>query len=311
MLVACGDDDDGGGAAKSEGGITKVTVGTLPIANAAPMYLGMKQGFFRDERLEIAPQMAQSGNELITGLVGGDAQFAFLGYVPVIVARSKGLPVKVVANADNGADTAKDEWQVIMSPKGSPIREPADLAGKTVAVNALKGVAEVGLKAALEKEGVDPESVKLLEVPFPEMPAAMDAGRVDAIWAPEPFLTSVLGQGAQEVLAPYISLGKKFPNGTYATTEKYLAENADVVERFARAMNKSSQYATEHPDEARAIIPTFTQIKPAVAEKIRLPLWPTEIDRAQLEDLVGYTQKYGVIDKPVDVDDLVWEGASS
>src|SRR5215208_5414657 len=139
MLVACGDDDDGGGAAQSEGGITKVTVGTLPIANAAPMYLGMKQGFFRDERLEIAPQMAQSGNELITGLVGGDSQFAFLGYVPVIVARSKGLPVKVVANADNGADTAEKEWQVIMSPKGSAIREPADLAGKTVAVNALKG----------------------------------------------------------------------------------------------------------------------------------------------------------------------------
>src|SRR5918998_2179841 len=121
MLVACGDDDDGGGGAQSEGGgVTKVTVGTLPIANAAPMYLGMKQGFFREEGLEIAPQMAQSGNELITGLVGDDSQFAFLGYVPVIVARSKGLPVKVVANADTGAETAEEEWQVIMSKKGSP-----------------------------------------------------------------------------------------------------------------------------------------------------------------------------------------------
>jgi NitT/TauT family transport system substrate-binding protein len=307
-LVACGGDDEA--QAPSENGVTKVTVGTLPIANAAPMYLGMKQGFFEEENLEIQPQVAQSGNELITGLVGNDSQFAFLGYVPVIVARSKGLPIKVVANADTGAETAEDEWQVIMSPKGSKVREPADLAGQTVAVNALKGVAEVGLKAALEKEGVDPNSIKLLEVPFPEMPAAMDAGRVDAIWAPEPFLTSVLGQGGQEVLAPYISLGKQFPNGTYATNEQFLAQNADVAERFTRAMNKSSQYATEHPDEARAIIPEFTQIKPEVAEKIRLPLWPVEIDRAQLEDLVGYTQKYGVIDEPVKVDEMVWEGAN-
>jgi NitT/TauT family transport system substrate-binding protein len=309
-LAACGGDDEHAGSSPSDGGTTKVTVGTLPIANAAPMYLGMEKGFFREEHLELVPQMAQSGNELVTSLVGGDSQFAFLGYVPVIVARAKGLPVKVVANADTGADTAQDEWQVIMSKKGSSIRKPADLQGKTIAVNALKGVAEVGLKSALDAEGVDPNSVKLLEVPFPEEPAALQAGRVDAIWAPEPFLTQVLEQGGNEVLAPYISLGKHFPNGNYATTDKYLAQHQDVVERFARAMNKSTQYATDHPDEARKIIPTFTKIPPEVAQKIRLPVWPTQIDRAQLEKLVGYTQKYGVIDEKVPVDDFVWKGAT-
>jgi hypothetical protein len=40
-------------------------------------------------------------------------------------------------------------------------------------------------------------------------------------------------------------------------------------------------------------------------------VWPTEIDRAQLEDLVGYTQKYGVIDEKIPVDEMVWEGAST
>src|SRR5918997_3988050 len=135
-FAACGGDDEGSGGSASSGeggGVTKVTVGTLPIANAAPMYLGMKQGFFKEERLELTPQVAQSGNELITGLVGNDFQFAFLGYVPVIVGKSKGLPVKVIANADNGAETTEDEWQVIMSKKGSDIREPAVLEGQTVA----------------------------------------------------------------------------------------------------------------------------------------------------------------------------------
>ena len=94
-------------------------------------------------------------------------------------ARSQGLPVKVVANADNGAETAKDEWTLLLSKKGSPIKEPADLAGKTIAVNALKGVGEVEIKAALDKRGVDPNSIKLLEIPFPEMPAALDKPDVD------------------------------------------------------------------------------------------------------------------------------------
>jgi NitT/TauT family transport system substrate-binding protein len=309
VLAGCGGGDDESATSGGESGVTKINVGVLPIGNAAPLYLGMKKGFFREERLQLSPQMAQSGNELITTLLSGHSQVAFLGYVPVIVARAKNLPVKVVANADNGADTPEDEWQVILSRKGSPIREPADLAGKTVAVNALRGVAEVAIKASLEKEGVDPNSVKLLEVPFPEMPAALQARRVDAIWAPEPFLTQSLGQGALEVLAPYPVLGKAFPNGTYATTEQYLGKNEDVIERFARAMNRSSQYATEHPDEARAVIPTFTKIPPEAAEKMRLPLWPTEIDRAQLEDLIAYTQKYGIIEDTFPVEEMIWEGA--
>jgi NitT/TauT family transport system substrate-binding protein len=75
-------------------------------------------------------------------------------------------------------------------------------------------------------------------------------------------------------------------------------------------MNRSTQYAAEHPEEARATIPTFTQIPPEVAKEIRLPVWLTEIDRGQLEQLVGYTQKYGVIEEPVNVDELIWEGAS-
>ena len=310
-FAGCGGDDDGGGGGGGggDGGVTRVQVGTLPIANAAPMYIGMEKGFFLEEGLGIEPQMAQSGNELITGLVGGDNHFVFLGYTTVIIARSRNLPVQAVVNADNAASTPEDEWQYVMSKKGSSVREPKDLAGKTVGINALKGVAEVGLKAALEKNGVDPASVKLLEVPFPESPAALDRGRVDAVWAPEPFLTQILEAGGNEVLAPILELGKEFVNGTYATSEQYIAEDGDVVERFARAMNKSTQYATDHPDGARASIPEFTQIPPEVAEKMRLPVWKTEIDRAQLQELVGYTRKYGVIGEEVDVDEMIWKGA--
>jgi len=307
-LAGCG--DDGGSGATKEGGVTKVKVGVLPISNVAPLYLGMQKGFFKAEGLEIEPSIGQSGNELVTGMVSGSTDFAFLGYVPLMSARGQGLPVKVVANADNGAETADKEWTLLMSKKGSPIKKPADLAGKTIAVNALKGVGEVEIKAALDKRGVDPNSIKLLEIPFPEMPAALDKGRVDVIWAPEPFLTQVLGQGGQDVEAPLTTLGPKYPNGTYGTTEENIAKNKDLVEKFARAINKSSDYATAHPDEARATIPTFTKIPQDVAGKIRLPLWPTEIEKEKLQQLLDYAVKYKVIEKPPKLDDVIWEGAS-
>jgi NitT/TauT family transport system substrate-binding protein len=312
-LAACGDDDEETGGGAGGGGATQETttvkVGVLPISNVAPLYLGMQKGYFEEEGLEIEPAPAQSGNEIVTAMVSGDQPFAFLGYVPAASGRAQGLPIKLIANADNGAETAKEEWTQLMVAKDSPIRDVKDLEGKTIAVNALKGVGEVVIKAALDKRGVDPNSIELLEVPFPEMPAALERGRVDVIWAPEPFLTSVLGAGGRAIEAPLTTLGERFPNGTYATTEQYLAENEDVVERFARAMNKSSDYATENPDEARATIPEFTQIPAEVAEKIRLPLWPTEIDRDQLQELLDYAVQYGVIEEAPPLDELIWEGA--
>jgi NitT/TauT family transport system substrate-binding protein len=307
-FASCGGDDPksgGGGSAR------QVTVGVLPVANAAPLYLGMKQGFFADEGIEIKPKVGQGGADLITSMVAGESQFAFLGYTPAIVARSKGLPIKLVANADNGGTNTRNEWQVIAAEKGSSLRTPEDLAGKTIAVNAVKGVAEVATKAALEKEGVDPESVKLLEIPFPEAPAALEAGRVDAAWLPEPFLSQVLGRGGREVLAPYASLGKLFPNGTYATTEQVLADDPEMVEGFERAITKSLGYATDNPDEARQIITTFTKIPPDLVKEIRLPRWETQIDGKQVEELIGYSEQYGVIDKSVPLDELLWKGAST
>jgi NitT/TauT family transport system substrate-binding protein len=315
-LAACGDDDEGGTSGGSGGSdaaaeVKKVKVGVLPISNVAPLYVGMEQGFFKEEGLEIEPVPAQSGNEIVTAMVSGDLQFAFLGFVPMMAAVSKDLPLKVIASSDAGAEKAEDEWTVIMVGKSSPIRDVQDLAGKTIAVNALKGVGEVAVKASLEKRGVDPNSIKLLEVPFPEMQAALERDRVDAIWAPEPFLTSVLGKGGREIEAPLTTLGPLYPNGTYSTTEKQLAEDEESVAAFTRAINKSMEYASENPEAARKTIPTFTQIPQEVADKIRLPLWPVPIDTAKIEQLGELAVKYKVIEKAPAIDELIWEGATT
>src|SRR4051794_15490946 len=89
LLVSCGGDDSGGGGSSSSSASPSrpvaVDVGTLPISNAAPMYLGMRKGFFKAEGLEPQPHVAQNGAELITGALSGSFDFIFAGYIPSIV----------------------------------------------------------------------------------------------------------------------------------------------------------------------------------------------------------------------------------
>jgi NitT/TauT family transport system substrate-binding protein len=305
-LAGCGDDDEGGGSGGAAAdGPTTVTVGTLPIANAAPMYLGMEKGYFEEEGITIKPQIGEGGASLITSLLSGDAQFGFVGVIPSIVARAKGLPIKIAAWADGDAAVPEEAYQVLVVKPDSGIEDVSDLAGKTIAVNALQGVAEVAIRESLDKQGVDHETVKFLEVPFPEMPASLKAGRVDVILAAEPFLSAALADGAKEIDAPFVSVEKNFSIGVYAISEEFEQKSPEVVDGFVRAMNKSVQFAADNPDEVRRILPTFTQIPEAAAEKMRLSYFSPDERRDSLELQMELTKKFGIIEETPDPDELV------
>jgi len=304
-LAGCAGDDESTTSGGGSSGPQTITVGTLPIANAAPMYLGMEKGFFKAENLTIEPQVGEGGAALIPSMLSGDMQFAFVGVIPAIIAVAKGLPVKIVTSSDDAAATEEQDWQTLVVPEGSQLKGVQDLPGKTVAVNALRGLAEVVITRSLEKQGIDYRKVNLLEVPFPEMPAALEEKRVDAALLTEPFLSTVLSRGGTQIDAPSVETLPNFPNGVYVATADYIAKNRDLVDRFARAMNKSLDYAGANPDEVRRIIPTYTQTPAEAAEALRLPSFDSELDRQGIELEAELTAKYGIIEEAPTYEDLV------
>jgi len=266
-----------------------ITVDTLPISNALPLDLGIQKGFFAKQNIEIKKQILQSGNDIVLALANHNGDIGYIGYVPAMIARTQGIPVTIVAASEVEGATEADNWQDIIVKSSSPIKTPADLAGKTIAVNALKGVGEVIIKAALQKKGVDPNSIKLLAMPFPTMRTALNNGQVDAIWVPEPFLTQGLSlDGDRVVLAPGPAVGKYFPNGGYVALHDWTTHNPGLTKRFRTAINQSLLYAQNHPDEVRAMLPPATR-------NIRLAPWSPLIDRKQLLVLAKYAKQFGVI----------------
>ena len=265
-----------------------ISVNVIPIANTLPLDVGIKQGFFEKQGLDVKKVVLQSGNDIMLALANSKGEIGFAGWVPAMIGRTSGIAITAVATSEVEGTNALDNWQNIMVKGSSAIQTPADLAGKTIAVNALKGVGEVMIRAALEKSKIDPNSIKLLALPFPAMRAALANGQVDAAWMPEPFLSQVLSDGGRTVMAPGPVLGKYFPIGGYFARADWIAQNPDTAKKFTTAMNQSLQYAQTHSDEVR-------QLLPAASRNIRLPIWTTLADRQQILDLARYAKKYGVI----------------
>jgi NitT/TauT family transport system substrate-binding protein len=307
LAAGCGGDDDdaGGGGAAGGGGTQTLKVGVIPIADVAPLYLGMDKGFFEEEGLKIQPQLAEGGAAIVPSVVSGDYQIGFSNTTSLIIAASKNLPVQIISQGVLGGETPKEAWDGVIVPKGSDIKELKDLEGKTVAVNTLNNVSQVVVNTALKEAGADYKKVKYVEVPFPDMNAALESGRVDAAFQVEPGYSGGLAAGSKNISNAYEEMAPNYTVATYFASKQYIAENRDVIDRFNRAMKKSLDYASQHDDEVRAIVGTYTEIPKEVLDKMNLPVWKSDLNRPTIEQTAAAAKEYGFIEEEPSLDELI------
>ncbi|GGM12868.1 ABC transporter substrate-binding protein [Dactylosporangium sucinum] len=283
----------------------KVAAGVIAIVDVAPIYLGKQKGFFSSRNIDLSLETSQGGAAIVPGVVSGQFQFGFSNMTSLILAKSRGLPIKVVANgvASTGKDGA--DFSAVLVKGDSPIQSAKDLAGKKVAVNTLKNIGDTTVRASVRKAGGDPSGIQFVELGFPDQPAALAAGRVDAIWVVEPFVTAAKAQGARVVASNYVDAAADLTVATYFTSQELIAKNPDLVKRFKEAMAESLAYASSHPDEVRQIITTYTQITADVTAKITLPAWPAEVNKASVQTLTDLAVQDKLLDKAPALDDLI------
>jgi NitT/TauT family transport system substrate-binding protein len=305
-LAACGGSDDaggGGGGGGADGGLTPVTIGTQPIVDSAPLYLGVDQGFFEDEGIDLTIESASGGAVVVPSVVSGDYQFGRGNVLSTMIAVDQGLPLTCITNANSTA--GNPDFGAVVVPADSPIQSMAELAGKTVSVNTLNNIGDTTIRAVVEKAGGDPQAVQFVEIPFPDAPAAVQSGQVDAAWILDPFLTEAVDAGARVLSYNFSDFHPELDISCVFTSRQLISEDPELVEAFQRAMNRSLEFAQQNPDEVRRITGTYTEIDPAVLERIVIPTFRTDFSREAMELLGAKATEYGTLSKEPDLDQLL------
>ncbi|MEU0031399.1 ABC transporter substrate-binding protein [Streptomyces sp. NPDC006335] len=304
---ACGSSGDSGASdpKSSSGGTTTVKLGLIPIVDVAPIYLGQKKGFYSKHGLKLQISTASGGAAIVPGVASGQFQFGFSNVTSLLIAQSSGVPVKAVSNGIASTGLQGKDFAGIAVKEGSPIKSAKDLEGRKVAINSLKNINESAVRESVRKDGGDPDKVQFVELAFDQMPAALDGGQVDAACAVEPALATIKSQGGQVIASPLVDVAEDTTVALYFTSTRYQQQNADVVKKFQAATAESLAYADAHPDEARAIITTYTKIPASVLEQVTLPKWPAEPNRQSIEALAELGEGDGFFKKTPDVDALL------
>jgi NitT/TauT family transport system substrate-binding protein len=301
-LTACGGSTATPNQAAS-GTPDQVKVGVIPIVDVAPIYLGKAQGFFAKRNIDLSMQLAQGGAAIVPGVVSGQYQFGFSNVVSLLLAQSKKVPIKAVANGVNSTgDPAKDFGELVV--KDPAITTAKGLEGKTVATNTLKNIVDTSVKEIVRKAGGDATAVKFVELGFPDMAAALSAGRVQGIFVVEPFLSAALAKG-WHAIGSFADVDPNLCVSAYFTSTQLASQKPDLVKRFTEAMQESLAYADSHPDAARQIVTTYTQIKADAVAAMTLPKWSTTIDKASIDKMSALLVSNGLLTAPADTASLL------
>ena len=287
--------------------LVSITVGIPPGYQGAIVDYAQQQGYFQAAGLAAHVQVLNSGAVVATAVTGGSLDFGAVNVGSLASARLRGLPLRIVAPAT--LIPSGPSGDALLVTKGSPIRSGADLSGKTIAIVALKTVQHAAFLAWLEKHGADPRSVKMFELPLPDMAAALDAGRIDAAITVEPFTTKALAGTRAITLSVEDALPLPVLLFALCGSEAWLTANAATAAKFAGAIRAAAVWGKAHDKECRALLATTMKLEPAVANAMYLPLLTTSLEPGQITPVIDVMLKYGFLDKPVSPAEMLWRPA--
>lgn len=271
---------------------THITVGVLPIIDNAAFYIAQRDGLFRAQGLDATPLVLANGTLGTQLLLPGRLDFAFSNYVTTILSASHGTRLRVIA----GGHQATPGNTVIVVPKGSPMRSPQDLRGKTIAVNALQNIGPLLVNAALARYGVPRSAVRIVAIPFPQMAAALANHTVDAAWMTEPFLTEAEKlHGARPLVDTATGPTAGFPIAGWETTQRFAQQDPKTVAAFQRAITQAQALAARAANVQQVLPGYIKGVTPQLAASLNLGAFPGSVSQAQLQRVADLMRSEGML----------------
>lgn len=220
-------------------------------------------------------------------------------YVPAIV---NNVPIKIISNMWR----SKGAYWIIAKPE---IKTWADLKGKKIGTAQATGGMKMTALEVLTKNGVDIKTNELIANNFRQTAyATLTSGDVDATIIHQPFATIAKRAG-------YTVLGKtwkdmpEYNTGVLVATNKFIAEQPDVVKRILEVYYYANNYAKTHQDVFLPWAAKYLNIDEDTAKEAiqsEIELWENDpiVQPKRLQETENLLTKYGMQKQAYPVDNV-------
>lgn len=191
-------------------------------------------GFFKPVRFNGWPELKEAFLSKYTNAT-------FILAPMAIALREQGVPLKIVYLGHR-------DGTAMVVHKDSQIRRIEDLRGKRVAVPNRFSNQFLLIFKALRDRNMGLQDITLIEMPPPDMPAALAAKSVDAITSGEPFMGQAELDGYGRVLYLTKDIWPNFISCVLAVPEDVIKNQRADVEQLVSGIAKSGKWLDRTPE---------------------------------------------------------------
>ncbi len=194
---------------------------------------------------------------LAEALNAGAVDSGPIGDAPAIFALAAGTRIRLI-----GANRSDPYGTAVLVRPDSPLRQAADLKGKSIGTNRGSIGHLIALKA-LESAGLKPDDANLRFLPPADAKLALSSGSIDA-WATwEPY--TAMAETSQHARVLVNGRGLWSGLSYLAATDAALASKRAVLQDFLHRVVRAQQWSYQHVPEFSATLARIIGISPQAA----------------------------------------------
>jgi NitT/TauT family transport system substrate-binding protein len=290
--------------------LATLNVAAIPSDIAGSAYYAADNGFFKKGGLTATFLGLNNGPAITAAVLGGSADVGYSNVISLAIAHSRGLPITILFPANLHVHEAPTAG-LLSVKKTSPIASAKDLNGKIMAVIGINNIADIAARAWIDKNGGDSKTVKSVELPFPEMKAALEAERVDAAvldTTSDPMLNKP-GDTLRFIASTFDAVSTHFAPSVWFSTTDWVSKHPAAAKAFVVAMRESALWANTHHHESAAILAKYAHITAAQIDTFTRATYGDHLTAELIQPNIDVAVKYGAIKTAFPASDMISSAA--
>lgn len=227
--------------------------GGFTTAIHAVLWAAYEEKLFPKYGLEVEYLALNTGRLGMQMLLSDEVKVLFSTGVTVVSTNLQKGDLAIIAGGLNFFPT-----KLIARPE---IKRPADLKGKILAVGGFGAANHMALLVALEKLGVNPKEVTIIQVAGAAAQiGALSKGAIQGLMFNEPQATIAIKKFGMQPLIDLMESKTPFPQNCFIVKRSYLESNRERVANFMRAVVESIYLLKKNRPLALSLIRKYIRV---------------------------------------------------
>lgn len=217
--------------------------------HAAPAYIALESNWYFDEEIKLNSFNSYvTGVSLASALSRGDVQVAYMCVGPAIIAKTRGVPIKIVSA------THRHGFSIIAKPE---IKNISALRGKKIGCVSEGGQTDLLLQYTIKKYNIT--DIEIRRMNPPKQVISLIVGQIDAAFLPEHHATLAESYGFKRI-ATSQEIWPNMLGSVLIVKEDLIHNNREIVTKLVEINNRGLELVKKSPDEAPILVASQLRI---------------------------------------------------